>query len=106
MNSQTVDIAGQVKGFFGYTCITQLMFRLVDVAIIGSGLLLLVQLLWGAMEWTTSAGDKGRLENARNRMMNAIIGVALVAVSFAIWKLALTFFGIDAPNICSDNPLS
>lgn len=101
-----VDIQSQVNGFFGYTCITELIFRFVDIAIIGSGIMLLVYLVWGAFEWLTSGGDKGKIENSRSRIMNALIGVALVALAFAIWKLALTFFGIDAPNICSPDPLS
>ena len=99
-----VDIGSQVQGFFGFTCITHIVFRVVDVAIILAGIMLLAFLVWGGIEWLTSGGDKGKIENARSKITSALIGVAVVAASYAIWKLALTFFGIDAPNICSDNP--
>lgn len=99
-----VDIGSKVSGFFGFKCITELVFQMVDVAIIVSGILLLVYLVYGGMEWLTSGGDKAKLESARSKITNALIGVAIIAASFAVWKIVLTFFGIDAPNICSDNP--
>jgi len=100
-----IDIGAKVGDFFAFKCITELVFRMVDVAIIGSGILLLVYLVYGGMEWLTSGGDKAKLESARSKITNAIIGVTIIAAAFAIWKIALTFFGIDAPNICSANPL-
>lgn len=100
-----VDIGGQVKGFFGFTCITQFVFRIVDAALIGAGILVLVLFVWGGLEWMTSGGDKGKTETARSRLTNAVIGVAIVAVSYAFWKIILTFFGLNAPDICSANPL-
>ena len=103
--TQEVDIGAKVGSFFGFKCITELVFRVVDAAIIGAGILLLVYLVYGGVEWLTSGGDKAKLESARAKLTNALIGVAIIAASFAIWKIVLTFFGIDAPNICSANPL-
>lgn len=103
--TQEVDIGSKVSGFFGFKCITELVFRVVDAAIIGAGILLLVYLVYGGLEWLTSGGDKAKLESARAKLTNALIGVAIIGASFAVWKIALTFFGIDAPNICSVNPL-
>ncbi|MEK7064064.1 MAG: hypothetical protein AAB973_00440 [Patescibacteria group bacterium] len=103
--TETVDIGAKVSDFFGFKCITELVFRVVDAAIIGAGILLLVYLVYGGVEWLTSGGDKAKLESARAKLTNALIGVAIIAASFAIWKIVLTFFGIDAPNICSANPL-
>lgn len=100
-----VDIDGKARTFFGYTCITDFIFRAVDVAIIGSGLMLLVYLIWGGVEWLSGAGDKTKTESARNKITGALVGVAVIASAYAIWKLALTFFGINAPGICTNNPI-
>ncbi len=101
----TVDIGSQVSGFFGFKCITEFVFQIVDAAIIFAGILVFVYMVWGGVEWLTSGGDKAKIESARAKITNALIGVAIIAASYAIWIVVLTFFGINAPNICSDNPL-
>ena len=103
--SEAVDIGSNVKDFFGFTCIQHFIFRIVDIGIILSGLLLLIYLVWGGVEWLTSGGDKTKIENARSKLTNALIGVAIIAAAYAVWTLALTFFGVDVSNVCSDNPI-
>lgn len=92
------------NSFFKYTCIVELVFKAVDVVLILSGIGLFMFLVWGGIEYMTSGGDKAKTETAQKRITGAIIGVAIIASSYAIWKLALYFFGIDAPDICQDNP--
>lgn len=104
MNTGEVDIASQVQGFFGFTCVTSFVFRMVDIALIGGGLVLLALLIWGGLEWIMAGSDKGKIEGARNRLVNALVGIAIVAASFAVWKVALSFFGIDISNICAAKP--
>ena len=104
-NAQPVDIGSNVKDFFGFTCIQHFIFRIVDIGIILAGLLLLIYLVWGGTEWLTSGGDKNKIENARNKLTNALIGVAIIAAAYAFWRLALVFFGVDLTNICSSNPI-
>jgi len=101
----TVDIGSKVTDFFDFKCITELVFRMVDAAIIGAGILLLVYLVFGGIEWLTSGGDKAKIESARAKITNALIGVAIIAAAYAVWIIVLTFFGINAPDICSANPL-
>ncbi|MFZ5438296.1 MAG: hypothetical protein ACOZAK_04570 [Patescibacteria group bacterium] len=40
--------------------------------------------IWGSMEWITSGGDKGKVENARNRITQAVIGLVVLVGSYAI----------------------
>jgi len=47
-------------------------------------ILLIVYYLWGGIEWITAGGDSGKLEKARNRLMQATIGMAILAFSFII----------------------
>lgn len=100
----TVDIAAQVKGFFGFECITHFIFRMVDIALIGSAILLLGYLVWGGLDWIMSGGDKSKVENAQKRLTSAVIGVAIAASAFAVWKVVLYFFGIDIANVCTATP--
>lgn len=106
--NNTVDIKGALGDqFFGYKCIMDLVYKAVDFSIIIGGIALFVMLVAGGIEYMTSGGDKAKTETAQKRITSAVIGVAIISSSFALWKLALYFFGIDAPNICSDNnPLS
>ena len=53
-----------------------------------------IYMIYGGVEWVTSGGEKGKLEEARNRITNAILGLAIVAASWAIFRLIDYFFGI------------
>jgi len=107
LGTNVVDIKSAVGDqFFGYKCIMDLVYKAVDFSIIMGGITLFAFLVWGGIEYMTSGGDKAKTETAQKRITSAIIGVAIIASGFAVWKLALYFFGIDAPNICADkNPL-
>lgn len=54
---------------------------------------LIFMLLWGAFDWLTSEGDKEKLEGARQKLINAIIGIMLFGVAFAIIQVLGTFTG-------------
>lgn len=107
-SQNTIDIGGEVEktNFFGYKCVMDLLYKGIDAALILSGIILLGFLVYGGAQWMLSGADKGKVENAQKTITNALIGVAIVACSYAIWKIVLTFFGINAPNICGPNPLS
>lgn len=52
-------------------------------------------LLWGAVSWILSGGDKAHLEAAKSRITSAIVGMVLLIGSFAIVKLIETFFDVN-----------
>lgn len=69
-----------------------------------AGLAALVMLLWGALAWVLSGGDKEKVEGARDRITAAIIGVFMILVALAIiWTLEnIVFqkticFGLSCP---------
>lgn len=73
---------------------------LVALILIVSGFLAFGMLLIGGVQWITSGGDKAGLESARNRIIHAIIGLIIVASSWAIMLLVLNdILGICFPNI-------
>lgn len=75
--------------------IASIFASLVAVFLIIGSLFTFVNLLMGGIGWITSGGDKNALEGARNRIMNALIGMFIVAGSWAIFLLILQFFGIS-----------
>lgn len=65
------------------------------------GLLLALATLWafvnlvqGGLQWISAGGDKTALENARNRIMNAILGLFITFAVWAVYILVLQFLGI------------
>lgn len=67
----------------------------VGFVIIISGLLVFIFLVWGGIEWLTSGGDKGKVEAARNRIVNALIGIAIIAAAWALTRIIAYFFGVE-----------
>ena len=63
------------------------------IMVIGA-LLVLLYLIWGGIEWITSGGDKGKVENARNKITQAIIGLIVLAASTAIFMMLQTILDI------------
>ena len=63
-----------------------------------SALMVLLYFIWGAISWITSGGDKSKVEAARNRMTQAIIGIIVLAASLAIFMVVQTFLGIEVIN--------
>lgn len=66
----------------------KLIVTVWQTAITLGGLALLIMLIIGAIEWITAGGDKGKIESARNRMTQGVIGMlalmAITAISFFI----------------------
>ena len=52
-------------------------------------------MLWGALSWVTSGGDKEKVQKARDRIRSAIIGVIMAIVVLVIFN---TLFSIVFPN--------
>lgn len=57
-----------------------------------------VNFITGAFEWITSAGDKGKLEKARNRMLNGVLGMILIVASYSLLGLLSSVIGVDFLN--------
>ncbi len=72
-----------------------LINSLLRIVMVIAALLVFVYLIWGGIEWITSGGDKTKTEGARNKITSAIIGLIVLAASYAILTLALKFIGIE-----------
>ncbi len=79
----------------GGAAIGKLIGNLVGALFIAGFLLTFMELLLGGIAWVTAGGDKQKLQTARDRIINAIMGVIIVAASYAIMSLVARFFGMD-----------
>jgi hypothetical protein len=55
----------------------------------------LFYLVYGGIRWVTSGGDKAKVENARNHIIAAIIGLVIAFLAFFILSLILGIFGLS-----------
>lgn len=68
---------------------------IIRVVFIVSTLAVLLYLIFGGFRWVASGGDKAKTEEARNTITAAIIGLAIVALSFIIVTMLEAFFGFS-----------
>ncbi len=74
--------------------VTSLISAVMGISV----LLVFAYLVWGAIEWISAGGDSGKVEKARNKMMQAVIGLLALAASYAILQLALKLLGLGSLN--------
>lgn len=67
----------------------------IRIAILVAGLLCLIYLIWGGIEWLTSGGAKEGVAAAKARMTAAFIGLMIILAAWAIIKIVGYLFGID-----------
>lgn len=61
--------------------------KFINMILIVGSLFLVVFLLWGAFDWIVSEGDKEKLQKARQKLTNAVIGMILMVVALTIFMV-------------------
>lgn len=93
----TIDLTGKARradlpgagGDFG-DFLGGLMSAIMAIA----ALAVLLYLIWGALEWITSGGEKSKIESARNKITNALLGLIVLAATTALFMLIQQFLDI------------
>ncbi len=75
------------------------------IVILG-GLAFLIFFLWGGLEWIIAGGDKQKLESAKNKLTQGLIGLAILAGSLVIIKFAGQALGFNPLYIIWPTPNS
>lgn len=63
--------------------------------LIGGGIFFLIFLLWGAMMWISAGSNTESIRQAKDRIMNAAMGLGLLIASYAIMEYLLPMLGIN-----------
>ncbi len=53
-------------------------------------------LIFGGIQWITSGGDKGKTEEARNKITAAVVGLLILGASWAIINFTLKILGLGS----------
>ena len=87
----------------GFPSLGNFITNTLTIAFLVALLVVLAMLIWGAFEWITSGGDKEAVGKARGRIINALIGLAILAIAFALTRVAAQFLGF--PDITQGIPI-
>lgn len=73
--------------------LSQFFSNLIGLIYSAAGVVFILMLVWGAWDWLTSEGDKEKLQGAQKKIINAIVGIALFAIAFAVIQVIGRFTG-------------
>jgi hypothetical protein len=80
---------------FGATVLGRYIGILIQTSAVLGGLAVLLYMFMGALQWITAGGDTGKIDKARGRMLQAIIGLAVLVSVVAIVSFIGPVFGLD-----------
>jgi len=86
-------------GQLGNLSVGSIVSGLINLVLVLAALVFFFMLVLGGIRWIMSQGDKGNVENARNQITNALIGLAIIFAAWAIMKLIETLFGVNIFNL-------
>jgi len=96
INNPALGNLGRLSGeeFFA-----KLIPALIGLGFVVGAIIFVFMLVYGAILWISSGGDKMRMESARSKIANALIGIVILFGFFAILNLVSCFFGIGIGRI-------
>lgn len=83
------------SGSTGAWAISSFLSALIALFYSIAAIVLIFMLIWGAFEWLTSGGDKEKIASARMRIISAIVGMILFAITFAVIAILGRFTGFE-----------
>ena len=71
----------------------------VTILLIAAALISLFFLIFGAIRWITSGGDKSKVDSARGTIVASIIGLVIALLAFFIITVILGIFNLSLTNL-------
>lgn len=59
------------------------------------GIAFIIYLVWGGIEYLTSGGDKGRIDDAQKKITSSVIGIVILISSYAVTYFIQQVFKIN-----------
>ncbi len=72
----------QTAGLAGETDITVIIGRIINVVLSLLGLIAVIIIIIGGFMWMTSGGDETKIKKAKGLMLNGIIGLLIIVISY------------------------
>ena len=79
-NNQELPYASPSQSF-----LSTVLPHILRISLAIAGLLVFGYLIWGAFDWILSAGDSSKVEKARNKMTQAILGLLVLSATVGIF---------------------
>lgn len=83
------------QGIAGSTAPGIIITSVLRIVYAVGAVMVLFMLIFGAFQWITSGGDKEAVQKARSRITNALIGLAILALSLVIITIIAAILKID-----------
>jgi len=97
--SFNIDIDSQVKSRVSVNeDLGSFVTRVFSAVVLVAGIATFIYMVYGGVQWIMSGGEKDKLNEAKAKITQAIVGLAVVASAWAIFKLVDYFFGIGIAN--------
>ena len=93
----TIDIAGNVgRGPAPLqTDLGKIISSFIGAGILIGALLAMMYMVWGGVQWVSSGGDKGKIDKAREKITQSVVGLAILTALFAFFQVVEYFFGFN-----------
>lgn len=69
-----------------------------SITILG-GLFFVVYFFMGAFGWISAGGDSGKIEKARGQMIQGVLGLLVMVISYSLIGIISSIIGLDLINI-------
>jgi cytochrome bd-type quinol oxidase subunit 2 len=83
----------------GDISVASLVGGLINLALVVAALVFFFILVLGGIKWITSQGEEGKVKEAREQVTQALIGLVIVFVAFAVAKLIESVFGVNIQEL-------
>ena len=75
-----------------------LISNVISLLTIVAGIFFLLYFVLGGVNWVNAAGDSGKIQKARDQMIQGVLGMVVIALSYGLAGILSTFLGIHLLN--------
>jgi len=80
------------------TKLESVLSEVLGILTIVGGIALILYFVLGALNWISAAGDTGKIEKAREQMVQAVSGMVLLIAAYGLIGLIGTILGVHLLN--------
>lgn len=81
------------KDPLGYTDVPHLIGGIIRFSLGVVGAVFLLMFIYGGFLWLTAGGEADRVKKARHTLVNAVLGLAIIFLSYTIVSFIITMSG-------------
>ena len=71
---------------------------LIGVITVVGSIIFIINFLLAALQWITAGGDSGKIQSARDKMVQSVIGLIVVVAGYSLVGLIGSIVGLDILN--------